>query len=29
MPVEDNLVLGAFRQVRLRNKQWREQLDVV
>ena len=29
MPVEDNLVLGAFRQVRLRNRQWREQLDVV
>ena len=29
MPVEDNLVLGAFRQVRLRNKQWREQMDVV
>jgi branched-chain amino acid transport system ATP-binding protein len=29
MPVEDNLLLGAFRQVRLRNKQWREQLEVV
>jgi branched-chain amino acid transport system ATP-binding protein len=29
MPVEDNLVLGAFRQVRLRNPKWREQLDVV
>ena len=29
MPVEDNLLLGAFRQVRLRNKQWREQIDVV
>jgi branched-chain amino acid transport system ATP-binding protein len=29
MPVEDNLVLGAFRQVRLRNKKWREQMDVV
>ena len=29
MPVEDNLVLGAFRQLRLRNKAWREQLDVV
>ena len=29
MPVEDNLVLGAFRQVRLRNAQWREQIDVV
>ncbi|MBS0341088.1 MAG: ABC transporter ATP-binding protein [Proteobacteria bacterium] len=29
MPVEDNLVLGAFRQVRLRNSRWREQLDAV
>lgn len=29
MPVEDNLVLGAFRQVRLRNARWREQLDAV
>jgi len=29
MPVEDNLVLGAFRQVRLRNARWREQLDTV
>ena len=29
MSVEDNLVLGAFRQVRQRNKQWREQMDVV
>ena len=29
MPVEDNLILGAFRQVRLRNKLWREQMDVV
>ncbi|CAN5621495.1 ABC transporter ATP-binding protein [soil metagenome] len=29
MPVEDNLVLGAFRQVRLRNRQWRDQLDVI
>ena len=29
MPVEDNLVLGAFRQVRLGNKAWREQIDVV
>lgn len=29
MPVEDNLILGAFRQVRLGNKAWREQLDVV
>ncbi len=29
MSVEDNLVLGAFRQVRLKNKQWREQIDVV
>jgi branched-chain amino acid transport system ATP-binding protein len=29
MSVEDNLVLGAFRQVRLHNKQWREQIEVV
>lgn len=29
MSVEDNLVLGAYRQVRLHNKQWREQMDVV
>ena len=29
MSVEDNLVLGAFRQVRLRNKLWREQMDTV
>ena len=29
MPVEDNLVLGAFRQIRLRNKKWREQMEVV
>ena len=29
MSVEDNLVLGAFRQVRLRNKQWRDQIDQV
>ena len=29
MPVEDNLVLGAFRQVRLRNPKWRAQIDVV
>lgn len=29
MSVEDNLVLGAFRQVRLRNKQWRDQIEVV
>lgn len=29
MPVEDNLVLGAFRQVRLGNKGWRDQMDVV
>jgi branched-chain amino acid transport system ATP-binding protein len=29
MPVEDNLILGAFRQVRLGNKAWREQIDVV
>lgn len=29
MPVEDNLVLGAFRQVRLRNRDWREQIEQV
>ena len=29
MSVEDNLVLGGFRQLRLRNRQWRDQLDVV
>jgi branched-chain amino acid transport system ATP-binding protein len=29
MPVEDNLVLGGFRQVRLRNRQWRARLDEV
>jgi len=29
MPVQDNLELGAFRQVRRGNAQWREQLDVV
>lgn len=29
MPVEDNLVLGGFRQMRLRNARWREQLDAV
>ncbi|VTU36709.1 ABC transporter ATP-binding protein [Variovorax sp. PBL-E5] len=29
MPVEDNLVLGAFRQVRLRNRGWRDQLEQV
>ena len=29
MSVEDNLVLGAYRQVRQRNKLWREQMDVV
>src|SRR6478609_9188653 len=29
MPVEDNLVLGAFRQVRLRNRGWREQIEQV
>jgi len=29
MSVEDNLVLGAFRQVRLHNPKWREQIDVV
>ncbi len=29
MPVEDNLLLGAFRQVRLHNKQWRDQIEAV
>jgi len=29
LSVEDNLLLGAFRQVRLGNRQWREQADVV
>ncbi|MDZ7938113.1 MAG: ABC transporter ATP-binding protein [Rhodoferax sp.] len=29
MSVQDNLVLGAYRQVQLRNKTWREQMDVV
>ncbi len=29
MVVEDNLVLGGWRQVRLRNSQWRERLDDV
>jgi len=29
MSVEDNLVLGAFRQVRQHNRLWREQMDVV
>ncbi|MDM0032712.1 ABC transporter ATP-binding protein [Variovorax sp. J22P271] len=29
MPVEDNLVLGAFRQVRLRNREWRDQIEQV
>lgn len=29
MSVEDNLVLGAFRQVRLHNKSWRDQMEVV
>ena len=29
MPVEDNLVLGAFRQVRLRNREWRDQIELV
>ncbi len=29
MSVEDNLVLGGFRQLRLRNRQWRDQLEVV
>lgn len=29
MTVEDNLVLGAYRQVQLRNPRWREQMAVV
>ena len=29
MSVEDNLVLGAFRQVRLSKPQWRDQIEVV
>ncbi len=29
MPVEDNLLLGGYRQVRLGHKAWRAQLDVV
>ena len=29
MTVEDNLVLGAYRQVKLRNRQWRGRLDDV
>jgi branched-chain amino acid transport system ATP-binding protein len=29
MPVEDNLLLGAFRQMRLGNSQWRNRLDEV
>jgi branched-chain amino acid transport system ATP-binding protein len=29
MPVEDNLVLGAFRQMRLGNRRWRDRLDDV
>jgi len=29
MSVEDNLVLGAFRQIRLRNRDWQQQLEVV
>ncbi|MDB5730431.1 MAG: transporter ATP-binding protein [Variovorax sp.] len=29
MTVEDNLVLGGFRQVRLRNREWRGQLEQV
>jgi branched-chain amino acid transport system ATP-binding protein len=29
MPVEDNLVLGGFRQVRLGNRRWRERIDEV
>ncbi|MEO5669622.1 MAG: ABC transporter ATP-binding protein [Ramlibacter sp.] len=29
MPVEDNLLLGGYRQLRLRNRQWRGALDEV
>ncbi|HMW24488.1 MAG TPA: ABC transporter ATP-binding protein [Burkholderiaceae bacterium] len=29
MPVEDNLVLGGYRQLRLGNKQWRDQIERV
>jgi branched-chain amino acid transport system ATP-binding protein len=29
MPVEDNLVLGGYRQVRLRNPHWKDQLESV
>src|SRR5437762_1161779 len=29
MTVEDNLVLGGFRQVRLRNREWRDQIGQV
>jgi branched-chain amino acid transport system ATP-binding protein len=29
MPVEDNLLLGGYRQMRLRNRLWRERLDDV
>jgi branched-chain amino acid transport system ATP-binding protein len=29
MPVEDNLVLGAFRQVRLRQRGWRDRIEQV
>jgi len=29
MPVEDNLVLGAYRQMRLRNPRWKDQLEAV
>ena len=29
MSVEDNLVLGAYRQVHLKNPKWRDQIDVV
>jgi branched-chain amino acid transport system ATP-binding protein len=29
MPVEDNLVLGGYRQLRAGNKQWRDQIDTV
>ena len=29
MPVQDNLLLGAYRQIRLRQRAWAEQMDVV
>jgi branched-chain amino acid transport system ATP-binding protein len=29
MPVEDNLILGGYRQMRLRNPKWKDQLEAV